>query len=140
MIAIKRPFVVSKKELIKDATLFLKEKGFKKNKNTWLKFDTKVIAGFNIQSSYYDGETYYINVGIIIKGVDKKLITSPSHWHFSQRIDEVRKSTKDILSEGYNWIELHSDLEYLKILCSLDYQERLPIVVYKSVIDYFLEK
>ena len=57
----------SKQTLIESLSPMLKEKGYKKAKQTWHKQDSDLIIVFNIQNSSYDKEDYYINLGIIIK-------------------------------------------------------------------------
>ena len=60
-----------KKQLIYDLTVLLKAKKYKKNKQTWYKENDDLIVVFNIQNSCYS-DNYYINVGIIIKKLQKE--------------------------------------------------------------------
>lgn len=57
----------NKQELIERLSPMLKEKGYKKVKQTWHKQNSDLIIVFNIQNSSYSKEDYYINLGIIIK-------------------------------------------------------------------------
>lgn len=53
----------NKQELIERLSPMLKEKGYKKVKQTWHKQNSDLIIVFNIQNSSYSKEDYYINLG-----------------------------------------------------------------------------
>lgn len=59
--------MTNKQKLIEDLTPLLKERGYRKQKQTWYRQGTDLVIVFNIQNSAYDEEGFYINLGIIIK-------------------------------------------------------------------------
>lgn len=91
---------------------------------------------FNIQSSQWDDSGFYINVGIVIIGIDDYPKTALGKWHIFQRINEIDKTAIEICEASYNWLEKHCDLAYLKTLSNLEYKQRLPIVMTVSASDY----
>lgn len=128
--------IVSKEKLIEASKAYFKKLGYKKKNNTWLKNLDDLISGYNIQTSQWDSNIYYINVGIVLIGIDREPQTAYWKWHFQQRIDHIDKSIDEILSESNLWLEKHSGLKYLRMLAKMDYDERLPVLATLQAISF----
>ena len=128
--------IIDKKQLIETSKNFFTPKAYKKKGNSWFKYSNDLIACFNIQTSQWDSKDYYINVGIVIMGIDDKPETALGKWHFHQRIDVTDKSAETILTEVDLWLEKHSDIDYLRKIAKMDYHERLPVVVMLKAIEF----
>ena len=109
-----------KQALINQLMPLLKEKKFKKKKQTWYKETADLIIVFNIQSSCY-GEDYYINLGIVIKKLTKdKEGISLSNCHIQERVCEKDKygkylSAQNLISVLDLWEQWYGDIKTLKI-------------------------
>ena len=56
--------IMSKQEMIEYLRVYLKQRGYKKQKQTWHRINQdRVYVIVNVQNSQWDRETYYINLG-----------------------------------------------------------------------------
>ena len=53
-ILMERTIMTNKQKLIEDLTPLLKERGYRKQKQTWYRQGTDLVIVFNIQNSAYD--------------------------------------------------------------------------------------
>jgi hypothetical protein len=130
--------MVNKARLIEQCKVYFKSKGFRKKNKTWLLDTNATVLCFNIQSSQWNADDYFINVGIVIKGIDAEPNTALGKWHVFQRIDTVGKTCDDIIKESYLWLVRHGDVDYLIVLSEKTYQERLPVVIMQSACDFLM--
>lgn len=129
--------IADKEKLIELSKNHFKPKEYKKKGNSWFKYSADLISCFNIQTSQWDNKDYYVNVGIVIIGIDDNPETAPGKWHFQQRIDDTTgKSIEAMLSEVDLWLEKHSDIDYLSKIIKMDYHERLPVIVMQKAVDF----
>ena len=131
--------VAEKETLIAASTVFFKSLGYRKKYNTWTRVSEDLISGFNIQTSRWDTNDYYINVGIVLIGIDSEPQTSYWQWHIQNRISPRGKSTDEILKECNIWLEKHSNINYLRSLAKLDYHIRLPVLMTGKAIDFLIK-
>ena len=62
--------IMSKQEMVEYLRGYLKQRGYKKQKQTWHRINQDgVYAIVNVQNSQWDRETYYINLGA---GIDRQ--------------------------------------------------------------------
>ena len=62
--------IMSKQEMIEYLRVYLKQRGYKKQKQTWHRINQdRVYVIVNVQNSQWDRETYYINLGA---GIDRQ--------------------------------------------------------------------
>ena len=126
----------NKEDFISKCKEYFKTRGFVRKHTTWLKHKDDLILCFNIQTSQWDSNDFYLNVGIVIKGIDETPQTTLGKWHVHRRISDVDKSSDDILREVDLWLSTHGNMDKLKHLSSLGDEERLPVLMWKSVIEY----
>ena len=132
--------VIAKNILLDACATYFKLKKFKKKNNTWLKFSSNTISCVNIQTSQWDSNDYYFNIGIVINGIDEKPKTALGSWHVSARISLNDKTIEDIFEEVDLWFEKHSDMNFLCGLAKMDYHARLPVLMTLQAIDFFSGK
>ena len=110
-----------KQELIDEIKPLLKEKGYKKVRQTWYKDDGTLIVVFNIQSSYYDKDDYYINLGVIIKALaEDGASASLTNCHLQQRIEAENDKGEFLTAEKFVrvlelWEQWYGNLKSLHI-------------------------
>ena len=124
--------------LIERCKEFYKTRGFRKKNCSWFNDTGLLIMCFNIQSSQWDPTDYYINVGIVLKGIDTKPQIALGTWHFMQRIDCTDRSCDEIINESYSWLIRHGNMDYLKKLCEANYHDRLPVMVLVDACNFLL--
>ena len=62
--------IMSKQEMIEYLRVYLKQRGYKKQKQNWHRINQdRVYVVVNVQNSQWDRETYYINLGA---GIDRQ--------------------------------------------------------------------
>ena len=62
--------IMSKQEMIEYLRVYLKQRGYKKQKQTWHRINQdRVYVIVNVQNSQWDRETYYIN---LVAGIDRQ--------------------------------------------------------------------
>lgn len=62
--------IMSKQEMVEYLRGYLKQRGYKKQKQTWHRINQdRVYVIVNVQNSQWDRETYYINLGA---GIDRQ--------------------------------------------------------------------
>jgi len=127
---------IEKNQLIELCKNHFKDMGYKKKNNSWFKYSKDFISCFNIQTSQWNSKEYYINVGIVIVGIDDKPKTALGTWHFHDRIDNRNKSIKALLFDIDSWLEKHSDMDYLRTLAKMDYDNRLPVLVKWKAVEF----
>ena len=62
--------MLTKEELVAGLAVLLKEKGCRKNRQTWSRKKEGLTLVLNIQNSQWDKETYYINLGVHLDALD----------------------------------------------------------------------
>lgn len=109
-----------KQALINQLISLMKEKKYKKKRQTWYKETSDLIIIFNIQNSCY-GEDYYINLGVIIKNLKKeKEGICLSNCHIQERVCQKDKygkcfSAQDLIRVLDLWELWYGDLKMLRI-------------------------
>lgn len=110
-----------KQDLIKSLTPLLKEKGYKKIRQTWRKPGPDLTIVFNIQNSYYDKEDFYINLGIVInKLMEEHEGTCITNCQIQQRVPTTDKNgtilSPEILLDILDlWEQWYGNLHSLRI-------------------------
>ena len=62
--------ILSKQEMIEYLRVYLKQRGYKKQKQNWYRINQDgVYVIVNVQNSQWDRETYYIN---LVAGIDRQ--------------------------------------------------------------------
>lgn len=135
--------MIKKSTLIEKSVAFFKTKNFKKKRHTWLYETEDTIACYNIQTSQWDSEDYYINIGIVIKGIDFPPDVRYGAWHLSRRIFLEDKTYEEILTECFDWLTRFSNMENLidcfETYSKQSYKNRLPLIFRDDAIE-FMEK
>lgn len=81
--------IMSKQEMLGYLKEYLKQKGYKKQKQTWYRINQDhIYVLLNVQNSQWDRETYYINLGAgLIRQSTMKNFSS-SNSDFQYRMDD----------------------------------------------------
>ena len=81
--------IMSKQEMVEYLRGYLKQRGYKKQKQTWHRINQDcVYVIVNVQNSQWDRETYYINLGAGLLGQSTKKIFSFESSDFMYRMDD----------------------------------------------------
>jgi len=97
--------MVSKKILLDELKPRLKERRFRKTRTTWHREFAEVIAVFNMQTSQWDCNHYYINIGIYLKCLGSRKDPPEYECHVRTRLDLKEKLSADIVAEAMRWYE-----------------------------------
>ena len=137
----RRKAIPSKGSLIEASKAHFKAQGFKKRNNSWFKFSDSLVACFNVQGSQFNKDYYYINVGIVVLGVDEKPQLGLGSWHIQDRVSVEDKTVNDMLSEVDAWLEKCFSMDYMEALLKMDHTQRFKeaLVIMPKALD-FLEK
>ena len=125
-----------KKDFIIKCKEHFKTKGFIRKGTTWSKHKDDLILCFNIQTSQWDSNDFYLNVGIVVKGIDEKPQTTLGKWHVHQRINDLDKSSEDVLREVDLWFSSNGNVDKLRHLSKLSYEDRLPVIMWISAVEF----
>lgn len=104
----------TKSELLEEANKTLKNEGFKKSSNTWTKETDKMFLFFNVQTSQYDSEYFYINVGLSIKEVLKGGKLSILTANIFERIEYENKTLEKTMTESLAWYDNYDSIKKIK--------------------------
>ena len=75
---------MSKQEMIEYLRVYLKQRGYKKQKQTWHRINQdRVYVIVNVQNSQWDRETYYINLGA---GIDRQSTLKSLHRSILEKV------------------------------------------------------
>ena len=89
-----------KSEMLSSLKIVLKEKGFKKIRNYWYKFQNGMTFYLNIQGSNYCSNDYYVNLGITFSLFEGN-IPPIYEWNIRRRIfvdgKEININIQDVL-------------------------------------------
>ena len=92
--------IMSKQEMIEYLRVYLKQRGYKKQKQTWHRINQDgVYVIVNVQNSQWDRETYYINLGAGIDRQSTMKSFSFGNGNFLYRMDDgigVEKMKEEI--------------------------------------------
>ena len=92
--------IMSKQEMIEYLRVYLKQRGYKKQKQTWHRINQdRVYVIVNVQNSQWDRETYYINLGAGIDRQSTMKSFSFGNGNFLYRMDDgigVEKMKEEI--------------------------------------------
>ena len=92
--------ILSKQEMIEYLRVYLKQRGYKKQKQTWHRINQdRVYVIVNVQNSQWDRETYYINLGAGIDRQSTMKSFSFGNGNFLYRMDDgigVEKMKEEI--------------------------------------------
>lgn len=116
--------MVTKNELIEYISPLLKEYGFKKKGNSWLRTTESITYRFYIQGSVYGSDQYYIRPGIIINGIPSDGIV---YGHISTDIAVTTK--EEIWNKTQEFYSQWNSIEYIKKLVSefVEWEKRNPV-------------
>ena len=109
-----------RQELVRELTSLMKERKYKKKKQTWYKEGSDLIIIFNVQNSCY-GENYYINLGIIIKKLMKEQGgICLSNCHIQERVNEKDRYGRYLTAQSLMlvldlWEQWYGNLSTLRI-------------------------
>jgi len=95
----------SKSAFLNEVTALLKARHFKKKRTTWHLDQGEVIAVFNVQTSQWDNDNYYINVGVYLKNLGRRLEPPECECHVRNRIDPEEKSASQIVVKAMRWFQ-----------------------------------
>lgn len=127
-----------KQDLIQNLTLPLKEKGYKKVRQTWYKENSDLVILLSLQSSTYDRETYYIHLGIGIKKLRKGNQGLSLRRDISQSVPAKNDRGEFLSAERLIqildlWEEWYGDLDKLRTKAV---EGKLPIVSSSEAITF----
>ena len=92
--------ILSKQEMIEYLRVYLKQRGYKKQKQNWHRINQDgVYVIVNVQNSQWDRETYYINLGAGIDRQSTMKSFSFGNGNFLYRMDDgigVEKMKEEI--------------------------------------------
>ena len=92
--------IMSKQEMIEYLRVYLKQRGYKKQKQNWHRINQDgVYVIVNVQNSQWDRETYYINLGAGIDRQSTMKSFSFGNGNFLYRMDDgigVEKMKEEI--------------------------------------------
>mgnify|MGYP000407710338 FL=1 len=92
--------IMSKQEMVEYLRGYLKQRGYKKQKQTWHRINQdRVYVIVNVQNSQWDRETYYINLGAGIDRQSTMKSFSFGNGNFLYRMDDgigVEKMKEEI--------------------------------------------
>ncbi len=92
--------IMSKQEMVEYLRGYLKQRGFKKQKQNWHRINQdRVYVIVNVQNSQWDRETYYINLGAGIDRQSTMKSFSFGNGNFLYRMDDgigVEKMKEEI--------------------------------------------
>lgn len=129
----------TKEELIMQLTPALKEKGYKKNRQTWNKAKDRLVIVFNIQNSQWDKADYYLNLGISINALSgnpkARFISSGDIWERIPAKNDrgIPTSAEQILSIIDMWENWYGDLPSLR---KKAIEGRLPLSATARAVTY----
>ena len=94
--------IMSKQEMIEYLRVYLKQRGYKQQKQTWHRINQdRVYVIVNVQNSQWDRETYYINLGAGAEtGIYKKGIGD----HYFTATDLAQKMQLNLKDSSNNTI------------------------------------
>jgi hypothetical protein len=103
-----------KQELLNLFTQKFKGLGFLKTKQTWKKITKELTFVCNVQSSQWDNEDYYVNVGILVN----KLSHFPhlTYGNVETRID-LSGTAEDVHKRVVEWFDKYNTLIKLVAGC-----------------------
>ena len=84
-------------EFIECVAPILKKQSFRKTQATWRKDLGESIAVFNVQKSQWDGNDFYVNVGLYYHAIGDESSPSENRCHIRNRLEV---DTPDILAEN----------------------------------------
>ncbi|MCC8042228.1 MAG: DUF4304 domain-containing protein [Oscillospiraceae bacterium] len=105
---------IKKEELVIELTKLLKDKGYKKKKLTWIKYNNDIGVVFNIQSSQY-GNSYYVNLGVYIKAIGNKEYPNISDCQLQQRVNVEIKNIDFLINVIDKWEEWYGTEDKIRM-------------------------
>lgn len=124
-------------EIVENLTLFLKEKGYKKNKYNWHKQNANLTVVFSIQRSQYGKELWYYNLGIGINDLVNGNISTISKCQVVERLENkikgVTLTAVELSKMIIYWESEYGDISKLRIKAL---ENRLPKITTRQVISY----
>lgn len=117
----------SASDVEKNVSVFLRQRGYRKNKLTWIKSKEDLSVVFNIQRSQWANDTWYYNFGIVLHKFCAGKITSISQSHIQTRVQSGSECKSMTLKKIENMIECW-EREYgtIEELCKKAKQHLIP--------------
>ena len=114
---------------------YLKAFGYRKNKSYWFLSNGELVYCVYVQSSQWDANDYYVEVGIAIEEIvgPKPSVT---RWYVRKRCEDESQNDRNIsLSVLKQAIDFFSDLFAVLSLCgiALSIGEQLVLETYKGM-------
>ena len=117
-------FIVNKNDFLLAVHEYLKAFGYRKNKSYWFLSNGELVYCVYVQSSQWDANDYYVEVGIAIEEIvgPKPSVT---RWHVRKRCEDESQNDRNIsLSVLKQAIDFFSDIHTVNDLTL--YLERTP--------------
>lgn len=126
---------MTKEELVSGAKQYMKNNGYKKRNTTWVKKCGDISVVVNIQSSQFDKEIFYINLGVYICSLGSKEFPLISDCHMMERVDTPVRSVdffEQIVDKWEQWYGTRSGI-YNSLI-----EGKKPMLISKQAYSYFL--
>lgn len=111
-----------KSKLLVELPPLLKAQQFRKKRTTWHREWDEVIAVFNVQTSQWDPNDYYINVGVYLKALGTRTDPPEYECHVRYRMELDGKSVAQIVESAMCWFQDRTTKTQVKSLAKSDSQ------------------
>lgn len=75
---------------------------------------------FNVQTSQWDSDDYYINLGICIRALEERLDPPEYRCHVRRRVSPEGKPVAEMVEESLRWFEGRETVAQVKALAEAD--------------------
>jgi hypothetical protein len=106
--------------LLEELKPLLKAQGFRKTRTTWHRISKETIAVFNVQTSQWDSDVYYINVGVYVREIGDRTDPPEYECHVRRRVRSEGKTTGQIVDEALRWFADRASVAQVKALAEVD--------------------
>ena len=105
---------MNKTELLDQLKIELKRHGFRKNRTTWRKDFGEVIAVLNVQTSQWDNDDYFINLGVYLKCLGDNESPTEFKCHVRTRLEHEMKHIDITVTEALKWFKERSTISLIR--------------------------
>lgn len=110
----------AKATLLDELKPLLKAQGFRKTRTTWHRVSEQTIAVFNVQTSQWNSDVYYINVGVYLTALGSRNDPPEYECHVRTRVSSEGRTTAEIVDEALRWYADRGTIAQIKALAEAD--------------------
>lgn len=101
----------------------LKSQGFKRSSATWRRQYNESIAVLNVQKSSWDGDVYYINLGVYFHAIGSEVAPTENRCHVRVRLAIAEPEA--VVANAISWFEARTTFSQARQLAEADSKKGL---------------